>query len=40
MNRYKRFPADQRFTAESWNAKPWNRREFVKGLAAVAEVGL
>ena len=36
MNRFDVFSADQNIDVETRGAKPWNRREFVKGLAAVA----
>ena len=36
MNRHGSFLADRSVTVETRDAKPWDRREFVKGLAAVA----
>ena len=36
MNDFSVFPSDRSIDVEPRGAKPWNRREFVKGLAAVA----
>src|SRR6267143_990781 len=36
MNRHGSFPADRSVAVESSDAKIWNRREFVRGIAALA----
>ncbi len=36
MNRHDRFLADRSVNVETRSAKPWDRREFVKGIAALA----
>ena len=36
MNRHDIFPADRSFSVESSNARTWDRREFVKGVVALA----
>jgi NitT/TauT family transport system substrate-binding protein len=36
MNRHDSFPADRSVSVETRAAKPWDRREFVKGMAALA----
>lgn len=36
MNRHDSFLADRSVTVETRDAKPWDRREFVKGMAALA----
>jgi len=36
MNRHDIFRADRRVTVETRDTKPWGRREFVKGVAALA----